>query len=86
MYQEHGWQSYWRARTHALLGTLARQCTAYQMGVDDLRVNDLYHAFDSFQHALDSHCFYMVFIRVDPLLDSVRPDSRYAALLARMHQ
>jgi hypothetical protein len=43
-------------------------------------------AFDSFQHALDRHCLYMALIRVDPLFDSVRHGSRYAALLARMHQ
>jgi hypothetical protein len=28
----------------------------------------------------------MAFIRVDPLLDSVRNDPRYANLLTRMHQ
>lgn len=86
VYQQHGWQSYWRARTHALLSASAHPCDAYEIGVDDLRVNDLNHAFDSFQHALDSHCYSMALIRVDPLLDSVRHDSRYAALLARMHQ
>ena len=86
VYQEHGWQSYWRARTLALLTASVHPCTAYEIGVDDLRVNDLNHAFDSFQHALDNHCLYMAFIRVDPLLDSVRHDSRYAALLKRMHQ
>ncbi|HEX3572502.1 MAG TPA: winged helix-turn-helix domain-containing protein [Acidobacteriaceae bacterium] len=86
VYRQHGWQSYWRARSHALLTTSARPCTAYEIGIDDLRVNDLDHAFDSFQHALDNHCFYMALIRVDPLLDSVRHDSRYAALLTRMHQ
>jgi TolB-like protein/DNA-binding winged helix-turn-helix (wHTH) protein len=85
-YRQHGWQAYWRARTRALLTTSAGSCTAYTIGVDDLRVNELDHAFDSFQHALDNHCFSMAFIRVDPLFDSVRHDSRYAALLARMHQ
>ncbi len=86
VYQQHGWEAYWRARTRALLTTSAGPCTAYQIGVDDLRVNDLDHAFESFQHAIDNHCFSMAFIRVDPLLDSVRHDSRYAALLTRMHQ
>ena len=57
-----------------------------EIGIDDLRVNDLDHAFESFQHAIDNHCFSMAFIRVDPLFDSVRHDSRYAALLTRMHQ
>jgi TolB-like protein/DNA-binding winged helix-turn-helix (wHTH) protein len=86
VYQQHGWQSYWRARTRALLTTPGRPCTPYGIGIDDLRVNELEHAFDSFQHALDGHCFYMALIRVDPLFDSVRHDARYADLLARMHQ
>jgi TolB-like protein/DNA-binding winged helix-turn-helix (wHTH) protein/Tfp pilus assembly protein PilF len=86
VYRQHGWQSYWRGRTRALLATSANPCVVYQIGFDDLRVNELDHAFDSFQHALDNHCFNMALIRVDPLFDSVRYDSRYAALLTRMHQ
>jgi TolB-like protein/DNA-binding winged helix-turn-helix (wHTH) protein/Flp pilus assembly protein TadD len=86
IYQQHGWESYWRAQAHALLATSPRSCTAYEIGIDDLRFNDLDHAFKSFQQALDNHCFYMALIRVDPLFDSVRQDSRYAALLTRMHQ
>ncbi|HVC45907.1 MAG TPA: winged helix-turn-helix domain-containing protein [Terracidiphilus sp.] len=86
VYRQHGWQSYWRARTHALPIASANPCTAYEIGIDDLRVNELDHAFDSFQRAIDSHCFSMAFIRVDPLLDSVRHDPRYGALLTRMHQ
>jgi TolB-like protein/DNA-binding winged helix-turn-helix (wHTH) protein/tetratricopeptide (TPR) repeat protein len=85
LYKEHGWQSYWRARSQALLTTPVRPCTAYEVGIDDLRVNDLDHAFDSFQHALDRHCFYMALIRVDPLFDSVRHDPRYTALMTRLH-
>jgi tetratricopeptide (TPR) repeat protein len=86
VYQHQGWQFYWRARARALLATPAYPCTTYEIGIDDLRVNELDHAFDSFQHALDSHCFYMALIRVDPLFDSVRHAPRYAALLKRMHQ
>jgi tetratricopeptide (TPR) repeat protein len=85
-YRQHGWQFYWRARTRALLATSADSCTAYEVGLDDLRANDLDHAFDSFQRALGSHCYRMALIRVNPLLDSVRHGSRYAALLARMHR
>ena len=85
-YRQHGWQAYWRARTRALLTTSAGSCTAYEIGIDDLRVNELDHAFQSFQHAIDNHCFFMTFIRVDPLFDPVRHDSRYAALLTRMHR
>jgi hypothetical protein len=84
VYQQHGWDSYWHARSQAFLSVSTYPCTAYEIGVDDLRVNDLDHAFDSFQHALGRHCFYMALIRVDPLLDTVRQDPRYAALLAHM--
>lgn len=86
VYRQQGWQAYWRARSRALLSTSAHSCTAYEIGIDDLRVNELDHAFESFQHAVESHCFYMALIRVDPLFDSVRHDSRYAALLKRIHQ
>ena len=34
----------------------------------------------------DSHGYRMALIRVDPLFDSVRHGSRYAALLTSMHQ
>jgi len=86
IYRQHGWEAYWRARSQAALTTSPRSCTAYEIGIDDLRVSELDHAFESFQHALDSHCFYMALIRVDPLFDSVRNDPRYVALLGRMHQ
>jgi tetratricopeptide (TPR) repeat protein len=86
VYQQHGWQAYWQARSRGLLTASTHSCIAYEIGVDELRLNESDHAFDSFQHALDSHCFNMAFIRVDPLLDSVRHDPRYAALLTRIHQ
>ncbi len=86
VYQHRGWEAYWRARSRALQATSAGPCSAYEIGVDDLRVHDLDHAFESFPLAIDNHCFTMAFIRVDPLFDSVRHDSRYAALLVRMHQ
>lgn len=85
-YQQHGWQEYWRARSQSLLAAPEEPCTGYEIGVDDLRVNDLDHAFKSFDRAADERCFYIALIRVDPLLDSVRTDARYAALLRRIHQ
>lgn len=85
-YQQGGWASYWRGRTRALLKLATSPCSGYEIGTDELRVHELGLAFDSFQHAIDSHCFIMAFIRVDPLFDPVRHDARFAALLRRMHQ
>ncbi|WP_348262112.1 winged helix-turn-helix domain-containing protein [Telmatobacter sp. DSM 110680] len=85
VYRQQGWRPFWRARTRALPQS-TNSCNAYEIGLDDLRVNELDHAFASFQRASEIHCFSMPFIRVDPLFDSVRQDPRYAALLARMNQ
>ena len=86
VYQQQGWQSYWRALSRALTATSAVPCTVYDVGVNDLRVKDFDHAFALFQHAIDYHCFDITFIRVEPLFDPVRHDPRYFALLRRMHQ
>ncbi|MGC2617600.1 MAG: winged helix-turn-helix domain-containing protein [Acidobacteriaceae bacterium] len=85
-YQKRGWDGYWRARDRALLTAPEGSCNAYEIGVDDLRIHDLDHAFASLHHAIDNHCFNMAFIRVDPLFDPVRNDPRFAALVRRMHQ
>ena len=85
-YQQHGWESYWRARSQALLSSPPVPCTAYQVAVDDLRTRDLDHAFASFNRAIDQRCFNMILLRIDPLLDPVRSDRRYTALLTRLNQ
>lgn len=85
-FKQQGWQAYWLARSSALLSTPEQPCTSYQLALDDLRTNRLDKAFVSFNRALDQHCYAMALLRVDPLLDSVRHDPRYTALLTRLHQ
>ena len=85
-FKQRGWQAYWIARSSALLSTPEQPCTPYQLALDDLRINRLDKAFASFNRALDQHCYAMALLRVDPLLDPVRHDPRYTALLARIHQ
>lgn len=84
-FQQRGWQAYWLARSSALLSTPPQPCTQYQLALDDLRTNRLDKAFVSFNGALDQHCYSMALLRVDPILDPVRRDPRYTALLARLH-
>jgi hypothetical protein len=86
VYQQHGWEAYWRARSKILLTTSPEPCRGYEIGVGYLRVNELGPAFDLFNQAVDRHCFYMALIRVDPLFDAVRHDPRYNALLKRIRQ
>lgn len=85
-FKQRGWRAYWLARSSALLSAPPWSCTYYQLALDDLRTNRIDEAFASFNHALDQHCYSMALLRVDPLLDPVRRDPRYTALLARLHQ
>lgn len=85
-FKQNGWQAYWLARSSVLLSIPSWPCTPYQIALDDLRTNHLDKAFASFNRALDQHCYSMAFLRVDPILDPVRHDPRYTALLARIHQ
>jgi TolB-like protein/DNA-binding winged helix-turn-helix (wHTH) protein/tetratricopeptide (TPR) repeat protein len=86
IFEQHGWPAYWRARSAALLSGPAEPCTSYEVAVADVRANDPDHAFAFFNRALDEHCFLMALLRVDPLLDPVRHDPRYTALVTRIHQ
>ncbi|MGH9585414.1 MAG: winged helix-turn-helix domain-containing protein [Acidobacteriaceae bacterium] len=85
-FKQHGWRAYWLDRSSVLVPTPPQPCTPYQLALDDLRTDRLDHAFASFSRALDQHCYSMALLRVDPLLDSVRRDPRYTALLSRLHQ
>jgi len=85
-YERSGWKSYWRARNQALMTVPASPCMAYETGADDVRIDDLKDAFESFERAIEEHCYYMAMLRVDPVLDPVRADPRYADLLKRIHQ
>lgn len=85
-FQQRGWQAFWLARSSALLSTPQQPCTLYQLALDDLRANRLDQAFASFNRALDQHCYAMALLRANPILDPVRRDPRYTALLTRLHQ
>ena len=43
-------------------------------------------AFDWMQKAYDDHSAWLVYLKVDPLFDSVRQDARFTDLLRRIGQ
>jgi tetratricopeptide (TPR) repeat protein len=85
IYRREGWEAYWLARIKVLRSHSDYSCTPYDEGVSYLRLGDRDQAFSSFNRALDKHCFWMALIRVDPLMDSIRSDSRYTGLLQRLN-
>jgi TolB-like protein/DNA-binding winged helix-turn-helix (wHTH) protein/Flp pilus assembly protein TadD len=85
VYKRKGWNAYWRARIEALHPYENQGCVAYEAGVSYLRVGDSDHAFSFFNRAVDQHCYRIVWLKVDPLLDSIRSDPRYAVLLGQVN-
>lgn len=87
-YKRDGWQGYWRARISALSAQndANQPCLAYEIGSGYVRIGDRDQAFRYFNQAIDQHCFYVVFFKADPILDPIRTDPRFAALLHRINQ
>jgi hypothetical protein len=42
-------------------------------------------AFSGLNHAIDQYCYWMKWLKVDPLLDDIRTDPRYQDLLKRVN-
>jgi hypothetical protein len=60
-------------------------CTPYDLGVSYLRLGNRDLAFSWFNRAVDQRCFWLMWLKVDPLVDDIRTDRRYKDLLQRMN-
>jgi len=85
VYKSKGWEPYWRAHIDALRPYGDQGCLAYEAGVSYLRVGDRDRAFLSLGRAVDQRCYRVAWLKVDPLLDSIRSDARYNDLLQRVN-
>ncbi len=83
VYRRSGWKAYWSARLHAI-SPFPQVCPAYERGMNALRQGDRALAFEQLEAAADAHCFWMMWTPADPLLDELRGDARFEALLRRM--
>jgi TolB-like protein/DNA-binding winged helix-turn-helix (wHTH) protein len=83
IYRSEGWRGYWEARVN---GTQPGPgaCAAYGEAIDYLRIGDRDRAFLWMNKAVDRHCLWVIWIQVDPLVDGLRGDPRYSALLERL--
>lgn len=85
VYQREGWKAYWLARIEAMQPYAKEHCMAYHLGVSYLRVGNLDRAFPLFDQAVNERCQTMTWLKVDPMLDDMRTDGRYSALLRRVY-
>jgi tetratricopeptide (TPR) repeat protein len=83
IYRSAGWKGYWEAQVN---GTQPGPgaCVGYGEAVKYLRIGDRDRAFLWFNKAIDRHCFWVTLVQVDPLVDGLRDDRRYSALLERL--
>lgn len=59
--------------------------SSYEISVLFLGLNQRKKAFDWLKKAYSEHCQYMVCLRADPRIDSLRSDLRFKKLLRRMN-
>lgn len=84
-YAHGGWRAYWKARIQRMLPRGDNPYIAYALAVSYARLADSDEAFRWLNRAVDEHCLFVVFMKVDPKLDPVRSDPRFQALLHRLN-
>jgi tetratricopeptide (TPR) repeat protein len=85
LYQRAGWKAYWLKRIDLMSHDAQQGCTAYDVGINYLRLGNQDQAFLWLNRAIDQRCFWMIWLKVNPVLDDLRSDQRYAGLLGRMN-
>lgn len=85
LYQRAGWKGYWQKRIDLMSRDEQQGCTTYNMAVSYLRLGSQDKAFLWLNRAIDHRCVWMIWLKVDPMLDDLRPDPRYHKLLRRIN-
>src|ERR1700733_2578494 len=84
-FQRDGWKGYQTARIH-LIGKQPRNgCDLYEIGESYIRLGDRDRAFSWLGRGIEAGCFWADSLPVDPLLDGIRSDPRFPALLQMAH-
>jgi TolB-like protein/Flp pilus assembly protein TadD len=84
-YQSGGWKAYQRARIGLISGLPDNGCGLYEIGESYMRLGDRARAFSSLARGIKAGCFWADSLPVDPLLDDIRDDPRFPALLKMAH-
>jgi DNA-binding winged helix-turn-helix (wHTH) protein/tetratricopeptide (TPR) repeat protein len=85
LYQRAGWKQYWQRRIDLMSPSGQQGCVAYNIAVSYLRLENRDQAFLWLNRAIDHRCMWMIWLKVDPMLDDLRPDPRYSKLLRRIN-
>ena len=80
-YKSRGWRAYQQKRIDVLRQHPKNGCDDFEVGVSYLRLGGREEGFRWLGRAAEGHCFWMHSLKVDPLMDGVRGDPRFGALL-----
>jgi non-specific serine/threonine protein kinase/serine/threonine-protein kinase len=83
-YQRGGWKTYQKAKIELMTPDADTYCVPYGLALAYLRLGEVDRAFPFLHQAMDQHCWEILQLQVDPLLDSIRSDPRYHELLQKM--
>lgn len=83
-YQRGGWNAYQKANIELMTPRAEEYCVPYDLAVAHLRLEEVDRAFSLLHQAVGQHCWEVMNLQVDPLLDSIRSDPRFHELLQRM--
>jgi tetratricopeptide (TPR) repeat protein len=83
-YSRGGWPAYQVARIRLLTDHPALDCGRFEIGESYLRIGDRDRAVSWIGRDLDTSCFWGNTLAVDPVLDDLRTDPRYPALLEQI--
>ncbi len=85
VYQRSGWKAYQAARIHLYSQYAAVACFPFEVSLSNLRLGNHDQAFVWLNRAVDRHCFWTLWLQVDPMFDGLRADPQYKSVLARMN-
>jgi len=84
-YARGGWRGYWRARIQRMLHDGKKKPDPYSLAIKYARIGDKDDAFRWLNRTIDQHSIWAAILAVDPLMDAVRSDPRFHALLRRIN-
>jgi TolB-like protein/cytochrome c-type biogenesis protein CcmH/NrfG len=85
IYKRDGWNAYWEAQMKLMMAHQDELCAPYDIAVNYIRLGKIDQAFPHLDQAVDRRCWAASWMMVDPMVDKIRGDARYAALLKRMN-
>jgi DNA-binding winged helix-turn-helix (wHTH) protein/TolB-like protein/Tfp pilus assembly protein PilF len=85
-YQGSGWMGYWRKRLELVKAQAKPDSYVepYQVALIYTRLGEKERAFEWLEKAYQERGFWLNFVKIEPLLDPLRTDARFADLLRRI--